>query len=213
MGARTTHLPLPSIVIAKVRLLLRTSSYCIKSPPKIIIQRLNQRRKLPCSAFCYIIFTNNYGGFLMDTALIKDFFDCCREAKKILELLPPLPQGLTPRHIQIIDTISQLEEKNGLVKISDISTALHVTRPSITRLVSELAAAGYAKKAGSATDGRVTYVALTNKGKSCCDFYVKRYHNWVSSQLTGIEPDDLICAAKTIRSFYAALKNSEPPKP
>lgn len=91
----------------------------------------------------------------MDTALIKDFFDCCREAKKILELLPPLPQGLTPRHIQIIDTISQLEEKNGLVKISDISTALHVTRPSITRLVSELAAAGYAQKAGSATDGRV----------------------------------------------------------
>ena len=55
----------------------------------------------------------------MDTALIKDFFDCCRDAKKILELLPPLPQGLTPRHIQIIDTISQLEEKNGLVKISD----------------------------------------------------------------------------------------------
>ena len=112
----------------------------------------------------------------MDTALIKNFFDCCRDAKKILELLPPLPQGLTPRHIQIIDTISQLEEKNGLVKISDISTALHVTRPSITRLVSELAAAGYAQKAGSATDGRVTYVALTNKGKSCCDFYVKRYH-------------------------------------
>ena len=59
----------------------------------------------------------------MDTALIKDFFDCCRDAKKILELLPPLPQGLTPRHIQIVDTISQLEEKNGLVKISDISTA------------------------------------------------------------------------------------------
>ena len=87
----------------------------------------------------------------MDTALIKDFFDCCRDAKKILELLPPLPQGLTPRHIQIIDTISQLEEKNGLVKISDISTALHVTRPSITRVVSELAAAGYAQKAGSAT--------------------------------------------------------------
>lgn len=149
----------------------------------------------------------------MDTALIKYFFDCCRDAKKILELLPPLPQGLTPRHIQIIDTISQLEEKNGLVKISDISTALHVTRPSITRLVSELAAAGYAQKAGSETDGRVTYVALTNKGKSCCDFYVKRYHNWVSSQLTGIKPDDLICAAATIRSFYAALKNSEPPKP
>ena len=46
----------------------------------------------------------------MDTALIKDFFDCCRDAKKILELLPPLPQGLTPRHIQIIDTISQLDK-------------------------------------------------------------------------------------------------------
>ena len=137
----------------------------------------------------------------MDTALIKDFFDCCRDAKKILELLPPLPQGLTPRHIQIIDTISLLEEKNGLVKISDISTALHVTRPSITRLVSELAAAGYAKKAGSATDGRVTYVALTNKGKSCCDFYVKRYHSWVSSQLAGIKPMTLSAP----RQRYAAF--------
>ena len=30
----------------------------------------------------------------MDTALIKDFFDCCRDAKKILELLPPLPQEI-----------------------------------------------------------------------------------------------------------------------
>ena len=83
----------------------------------------------------------------MDTALIKEFFRLLpRRPKKILELLPPLPQGLHRAIYRLLTPFPSLKEKNGLVKISDISTALHVTRPSITRLVSELAAEGYAPK-------------------------------------------------------------------
>lgn len=149
----------------------------------------------------------------MDAALIKQFFDCCHFARKILELMPPLPEGMTPRHIRIIDVISQLEDAGSPVRVSDISAALKATRPSVTRLVAELAALGVLTKTASPTDGRVTYVQLTKKGRGYYDFYVKKYHAWVGAHLTGVEPDDVAATARTFKQFYAALKNNPAPKP
>ncbi len=149
----------------------------------------------------------------MNASLLKDFFFSCRDAKKILELMPQLPDGMTPRHIQIIDTIFQLECKNELVKISDISAELNVTRPSITRLVTELTRLGAVKKAASGADGRVIYVSLTDSGRSYYDFYVRRYHAWVMQQAGDITDAELETAVSVMRRFYAALKNAEPPKP
>lgn len=149
----------------------------------------------------------------MDTALTKQFFDCCHFARKILDLMPPLPEGMTPRHIRIIDVIFRLENAGSPVRVSDISAEMKATRPSVTRLVAELAALGTVEKTASPTDGRVTYVRLTKKGRAYYDFYVKEYHQWVSAHLEGVTPEDIAVTARTFKKFYAALKNNPAPKP
>ena len=87
--------------------------------------------------------------------------------KTIRELLPPLPQGVMPSYIQYMDTIQKLEKQGIKVKISDISDAMNLPRPGVTRTVKEMEAKGYLHKFASKEDGRVTYIAITEEGRSC----------------------------------------------
>ena len=74
----------------------------------------------------------------MDTDLTKQFIDSFHIAKHLTDMLPELPDVLTPRHIRILDTIYTLSQHGSAVRISDISDAMRSTRPSITKLVNEL---------------------------------------------------------------------------
>ena len=48
-----------------------------------------------------VINKDNYiGVYNMTTEKIKRMLDACYQAKRIRELLPPLPQGVTPSYIQ-----------------------------------------------------------------------------------------------------------------
>ena len=60
---------------------------------------------------------------------IKEFLDACHKAKRIAEMMPELPEGMTPRHVHVIDAIYQLERTGEMVKVSDVSEYLEVTRP------------------------------------------------------------------------------------
>ena len=57
----------------------------------------------------------------MTTKKIKEMLDACYQAKRIREMLPPLPQGVMPSYIQYLDAIQKLEKKDIHVKVSDIS--------------------------------------------------------------------------------------------
>lgn len=91
---------------------------------------------------------------------IKNLVDACYEAKRIRELLPPLPQGVAPSYIHFLDVIGQAERRGEKAKVSDISTALHIPLPGVTRTLKEMEAKGYVEKKASAEDGRVTYLVF-----------------------------------------------------
>ena len=59
---------------------------------------------------------------------IKEFLDACHKAKRIAEMMPELPEGMTPRHVHVIDAIYQLERTGEMVKVSDVSEYLEVTQ-------------------------------------------------------------------------------------
>ncbi len=65
----------------------------------------------------------------MTNEKVKRMLDACYQAKRIRELLPPLPQGVMPSYIQYMDTIQKLEKQGIKVKISDISDAMNLPRP------------------------------------------------------------------------------------
>lgn len=74
----------------------------------------------------------------MKTESIKAWLDACYQAKRIRELLPALPDGVSPSFIQYLDVIKHLQRRNVCVKISDISDALNIPRPGVTRTVKDM---------------------------------------------------------------------------
>ena len=74
----------------------------------------------------------------MNEDKIKRMLDACYLAKRIRELLPELPEGVTPAYIQYMDVIHKLKKKSENVKVSDISDYLKLPRPGVTRTVKEL---------------------------------------------------------------------------
>lgn len=110
----------------------------------------------------------------MNEEKIKRMLDACYLAKRTRELLPELPEGVTPAYIQYMDVIHKLQEKKERVKVSDISDTLKLPRPGVTRTVKEMEKKGYLTKYASEEDGRITYVFITEKGEELSDKYDKK---------------------------------------
>lgn len=89
----------------------------------------------------------------MTIELIKQLMDTCYLAKRARDLLPPLPDGVTSSYIQYLDVIQRLEAKGVRVRVSDLSDALNLPRPGVTRTVKEMERKGYLQKQVSAEDG------------------------------------------------------------
>ena len=145
----------------------------------------------------------------MELQLIKDFLDARHEVKRIDELMPTLPKGMTPRHMRIIDIIYQRSQRAEGVKVSDVSKTLQVTKPSITKLINELEQLGVVQKNPDAQDKRVIWLQLTDLGLSYHNFYVQQYHNWLAIQLEGVKPEHLQITAQTIQQVSRILRTAE----
>lgn len=141
----------------------------------------------------------------MTTEKIKRMLDACYLAKRIRELLPELPDGVTPAYIQYMDVIHKLQEKNENVKVSDISDMLKLPRPGVTRTVKEMESKGYLTKTTSKEDGRITYITITDKGEQLSDKYDKNYYSRLSEYFSDITDEEADCTIQTIQKFYKVM--------
>lgn len=141
----------------------------------------------------------------MDIQTIKAMFDACYQAKRIRDLLPALPKGVTPSYIHYLDTIESLKQRGERVKVSDISDALQIPRPGVTRTVKEMEAKGYLCKRTSPDDGRITYISITQAGKELSQKYNEQYFNRLAPFLQDISQEDAQCTIQTIERFYRVM--------
>ena len=72
----------------------------------------------------------------MTVKLIKQMIDACRLGKRACDMMPPLPKDVLPSYIHVLDTVHTLEAASGPVRVSDISDALGLPRPGVTRTAS-----------------------------------------------------------------------------
>ena len=141
----------------------------------------------------------------MTTKKIKEMLDACYQAKRIREMLPPLPQGVMPSYIQYLDVIQSLEKQDVHVKVSDIRDELNIPRPGVTRTVKEMEKKGYLRKIASPDDGRVTYISITEEGWNLFRKYDKNYFGVLSVELNDISEEDADCMIRTIEKFYQIM--------
>lgn len=138
----------------------------------------------------------------MTNKKIKEMLDACYQAKRIREMLPPLPDGVMPSYIQYMDMIQRLEKQGIQVKISDISDVMNLPRPGVTRTVKEMEKKGYLRKIASPDDGRVTYISITEEGWKLFRKYDEHYFGELSADLSDISEEDADCMIRTIEKFY-----------
>ena len=141
----------------------------------------------------------------MEIASIKALLDACYQAKRVRELLPALPNGVTPSFIQYLDVIESLECQGGPVRVSDISDALKLPRPGVTRTVREMEDRGYLKKTGSDTDGRITYLSVTDAGRALSETYNSLFFSRLAPLLEDISEADAACTVRTIQKLYTVM--------
>ena len=141
----------------------------------------------------------------MTVKLIKRMMDTCYLAKRARDMLPPLPDGVLPSFIQYLDAIQTLEAEGLRVKVSDLSDALNLPRPGVTRTVKEMEQKGYLTKQVSAEDARVTYLSISEAGRALSQKYDSDYFQSLLPYLDGISEADAECTIRTIEKFYQIM--------
>lgn len=138
---------------------------------------------------------------------IKEVMDACYQAKRIRDMLPALPGGVTSSHIHYLDTLSKLEKTEGKVKVSDISENLVLPRPSVTKTVKDMEKLGFVEKETTETDGRFVYIKTTRTGRDLVDKYVDEYFGNLSEDLGGITDEDADKMIEVVEKFYIVMSN------
>ncbi|MFR2988279.1 MAG: MarR family winged helix-turn-helix transcriptional regulator [Faecalibacillus sp.] len=146
----------------------------------------------------------------MKSEKVKEMLDSCYMAKRILDMLPKLPEGVLPSYVRYLETIIELEEKNQKVKVSDVSEVLNLPRPGVTRTINAMEEKGYLKKETAKHDGRVTYVTVTKEGKMIFEKYNKDYFQKLALCLNHVSNDeaDWIRLLKSFISYVKGEKNN-----
>lgn len=136
---------------------------------------------------------------------IKEMIDACYLAKRIRDMLPKLPEGVLPSYIQFLDTIHKLEAQGIAVKVSDISDALGLPRPGVTKTIKDMEAKGYLRKLSSQEDGRVTYVIITDQGEQLSNQFDQQYFGELVKYMDSIPERDADTMIQTISRFYQIM--------
>lgn len=153
-----------------------------------------------------VINKDNYTrSFFMTNEKIKRMFDAFYQAKRIRDMLPPLPQGVMPSYIQYLDAIHSLQKEKKDIRISDLSDAMNLPRPGVTRTVKEMETKGYLQKLTSPDDGRVTYISITEKGEMLSRKYDQDYFSSLAPYLSEISEEEADNMIRTIGKFYQIM--------
>ena len=147
----------------------------------------------------------------MITRNIKHLLDAFYQAKRVRELMPALPKGVTPAFIHYLDTIAALQQQGVRVKVSDISDALHIPRPGVTRTVKDMVDGGYLEKAASEEDGRVTYLTITEKGRMLSQVFDSEFFAQLAPLLADVSDEDAATTIRTIEKVYQVMSERRIP--
>lgn len=136
---------------------------------------------------------------------IKEVMDACYLAKRVRDMLPKLPNGVTSSHIHYLDTIRALESSKDRVRVSDISDELGLPRPSVTKTIKDMEKLGFVEKKTTQEDGRVVFISSTAAGKDLVDKYVDQCFSELSLEFADISDEDADHMIETIEKLYEVM--------
>ena len=136
---------------------------------------------------------------------VREVMDACYLAKRVRDMLPKLPNGVTSSHIHYLDMIRRLESSKDRVRVSDISDELGLPRPSVTKTIKDMEKLGFIEKKTTQEDGRVVFISITAAGKDLVDKYVDQCFSELSLEFADISDEDADHMIETIEKLYEVM--------
>lgn len=136
---------------------------------------------------------------------IKQVMDACYQAKRVRDMMPKLPNGVTPTHIHYLDVITRFERSETEIKVSDISDELGLPRPGVTKTIKDMERLGFVEKKASEADGRFVYIRSTQAGRDLVCKYVDEYFAGLGESLADITDEDADIMIATIEKIYDVM--------
>lgn len=144
----------------------------------------------------------------MTPELAKHLMDSFYAGERIrAACLPPLPEGILPSYIHVLDALTTLSERQESVHVSDISAYLDLPRPGITRTLQVMEQKGLIRKERDAWDARVVNLQITKEGQLLYRRYVQEQFTSICSALSSIPDEDAAQLIRTVDRIKDALKD------
>ena len=146
---------------------------------------------------------------VIETVFFQQFLDACFDAKRLIEKLPDLPDGMKPRQVHVLDAVNEIQKKQGFCRVSDISSYMNTTLPSITKLVQELEERNLLVKQADEKDKRVINLTLTEEGKEFVELRVTHFHGEWASRLPDLDDavvDEFVHAITRMQETMPGIK-------
>lgn len=141
----------------------------------------------------------------MNSIMARRIIDACHEAHQVEEILPELPEGMTPQYVRILDVIHELGGAAGGVRVSDISARMGLALPGITRSIGAMERLGAVEKRSSDADRRVVLICLTDRGREWYQRYVGDFYRHMADILRDVPEEDVRTMIDVIHRVYGAM--------
>lgn len=141
-----------------------------------------------------------------DINFVSQIINSLLIAKKAIEFMPELPNHMKSSHIRVLYTIYKKRNEIQFVRVTDVSMAMEITKPSITKLISELVSLGAVQKSVSDIDKRVVLVELTSFGERCVQKYVLSYHAKLAKHFSNLDEKKYLSMIETLDFIYQSME-------
>jgi DNA-binding MarR family transcriptional regulator len=114
----------------------------------------------------------------------------------------------SPVSLTQLSAIASLEE-HGPMTPGGLAAKERVQPPSMTRVIASLAELGLVARAPHPTDGRQIIVSLTDSGRALLEDETSAREKWMTSQLAGLDEEQLAVLRKSVDIISGLVTNSE----
>ncbi|MFD1810718.1 MarR family winged helix-turn-helix transcriptional regulator [Rhodococcus gannanensis] len=114
----------------------------------------------------------------------------------------------SPVSLTQLSAIASLEE-HGPMTPGGLAAKERVQPPSMTRVIASLAELGLVARAPHPTDGRQIIVSLTDAGRALLEDETSAREKWMTSQLSGLDEEQLAVLRKSVDIISGLVTNSE----
>ena len=140
-----------------------------------------------------------------DTKLMDAVMDSLLVAKKAYEALPPLPPGIKPVYHRVLNLLYQSKEQEKEIRVSELSVALDMQLPNMTKLINEMSEVGLIQKVRSNQDKRAVFIQISEEGTDYFKNHVLVYRKQLQKEFEEFDEQDCYTMIQMIHKIQQKI--------